>query len=55
MLLGDSAIIYSLYVYFAQVPADKMVKVSFIKFLLSEPGQNEKDCRKDYVEINKQR
>ncbi|XP_046892314.1 ST14 transmembrane serine protease matriptase a [Hypomesus transpacificus] len=38
-----------------QVPAGKMVKVRFIKFLLSEPGQNEVDCKKDYVEINKQR
>uniref|UniRef100_A0AAQ5Y5E1 Suppressor of tumorigenicity 14 protein homolog n=1 Tax=Amphiprion ocellaris TaxID=80972 RepID=A0AAQ5Y5E1_AMPOC len=36
-----------------QVPAGKAVKVTFKKFLLSEPGQkNAKDCRKDYVEIN---
>ncbi|XP_044060073.1 ST14 transmembrane serine protease matriptase a [Siniperca chuatsi] len=36
-----------------QVPADKAVKVTFKKFLLSEPGQeNSKDCRKDYVEVN---
>ncbi|XP_070684943.1 ST14 transmembrane serine protease matriptase a isoform X1 [Pempheris klunzingeri] len=36
-----------------QVPEGKAVKVTFKKFLLSEPGQeNGKDCRKDYVEIN---
>ncbi|XP_054650729.1 ST14 transmembrane serine protease matriptase a [Dunckerocampus dactyliophorus] len=36
-----------------QVPAGKSVKVTFIKFLLSEPGQGgSKPCRKDYVEIN---
>uniref|UniRef100_A0A3Q1EXS1 ST14 transmembrane serine protease matriptase a n=1 Tax=Acanthochromis polyacanthus TaxID=80966 RepID=A0A3Q1EXS1_9TELE len=36
-----------------QVPAGKVVKVTFKKFLLSEPGQeNRKDCRKDYVEVN---
>ncbi|XP_044211137.1 ST14 transmembrane serine protease matriptase a [Thunnus albacares] len=36
-----------------QVPADKAVKLTFKKFLLSEPGQeNHKDCRKDYVQIN---
>ncbi|XP_068440802.1 ST14 transmembrane serine protease matriptase a [Clinocottus analis] len=36
-----------------QVPAGKSVKVTFRKFLLSEPGQeNSKDCGKDYVEVN---
>ncbi|KAM7412695.1 hypothetical protein PAMA_020193 [Pampus argenteus] len=36
-----------------QVPAGKVVKVTFKKFLLSEPGQeNQNECRKDYVEIN---
>ncbi|XP_054456844.1 ST14 transmembrane serine protease matriptase a [Anoplopoma fimbria] len=36
-----------------KVPAGKAVKVTFRKFLLSEPGQeNTKDCRKDYVEVN---
>eukprot|EP00064_Thunnus_orientalis_P010536 superscaffoldBa00001439_g10562 len=36
-----------------KVPADKAVKLTFKKFLLSEPGQeNHKDCRKDYVQIN---
>ncbi|XP_039987606.1 ST14 transmembrane serine protease matriptase a [Xiphias gladius] len=36
-----------------EVPAGKAVKVSFKKFLMSEPGQeNGKDCRKDYVEVN---
>lgn len=36
-----------------QVPAGKAVKVTFKKFLLSEPGQeNSEDCRKDYVEVN---
>ncbi|KAK9521210.1 hypothetical protein VZT92_021034 [Zoarces viviparus] len=36
-----------------QVPTGKAVKVTFKKFLLSEPGQEKiKDCRKDYVEIN---
>ncbi|XP_075956494.1 ST14 transmembrane serine protease matriptase a [Anarhichas minor] len=39
-----------------QVPTGKAVKVTFKKFLLSEPGQEEiKDCRKDYVEINEKR
>ncbi|XP_041651915.1 ST14 transmembrane serine protease matriptase a [Cheilinus undulatus] len=36
-----------------QVPAGKLVKVTFNKFLLSEPGQgNKKDCRKDFVQVN---
>lgn len=35
-----------------QVPAGKSVKVTFKKFLLSEPGQESSNCRKDYVEIN---
>ncbi|XP_074496372.1 ST14 transmembrane serine protease matriptase a [Sebastes fasciatus] len=36
-----------------QVPAGKAVKVTFRKFLLNEPGgENGKDCRKDYVELN---
>ncbi|KAM3616412.1 uncharacterized protein V6R79_017500 [Siganus canaliculatus] len=36
-----------------QVSAGKAVKVTFKKFLLSEPGQeNRKYCQKDYVEIN---
>lgn len=35
------------------VPDGKAVKVTFNKFLLGEPGQeNSKDCRNDYVEIN---
>ncbi|XP_026172563.1 ST14 transmembrane serine protease matriptase a [Mastacembelus armatus] len=34
-----------------EVPTGKAVKVTFTKFLMSEPGQT-KDCRKDYVEIN---
>uniref|UniRef100_A0A4W6CDW6 ST14 transmembrane serine protease matriptase a n=1 Tax=Lates calcarifer TaxID=8187 RepID=A0A4W6CDW6_LATCA len=34
-----------------EVPKGKAVKVTFNKFLMSEPGQG-KDCRKDYVEIN---
>ncbi|KAJ4935409.1 hypothetical protein JOQ06_016944 [Pogonophryne albipinna] len=35
------------------VPAGKAVKLTFKKFLLSEPGQEKsKDCRKDYVEVN---
>lgn len=34
-----------------KVPKGKAVKVTFNKFLMSEPGQG-KDCRKDYVEIN---
>ncbi|KAE8295025.1 Suppressor of tumorigenicity 14 protein-like protein [Larimichthys crocea] len=39
-----------------QVPDGKVVKVTFKKFLLSEPGQkNSKDCRKDYVEVNKRK
>ncbi|KAM4566808.1 ST14 transmembrane serine protease matriptase a [Odontesthes bonariensis] len=36
-----------------QVNNDKVVKVTFKKFLLAEPGQETgKNCRKDYVEIN---
>ncbi|XP_034460899.1 suppression of tumorigenicity 14a [Hippoglossus hippoglossus] len=36
-----------------EVPVGKAVKVTFKKFLLSEPGQEKsKDCRKDYVEVN---
>uniref|UniRef100_UPI0037E82D2F ST14 transmembrane serine protease matriptase a n=1 Tax=Semicossyphus pulcher TaxID=241346 RepID=UPI0037E82D2F len=36
-----------------QVSAGKAVKLTFKKFFLSEPGQeNQKDCRKDYVEVN---
>ncbi|CAB1452853.1 unnamed protein product [Pleuronectes platessa] len=39
-----------------EVPVGKAVKVTFRKFLLSEPGQeNNKDCRKDYVEVNGKR
>ncbi|XP_035535278.1 ST14 transmembrane serine protease matriptase a isoform X2 [Morone saxatilis] len=36
-----------------QVPDGKAVKLTFKKFLLSEPGEEKrKDCRKDYVEVN---
>ncbi|KAF0030157.1 hypothetical protein F2P81_016888 [Scophthalmus maximus] len=36
-----------------EVPVGKAVKLTFKKFLLSEPGQeSSKDCRKDYVEVN---
>ncbi|XP_041920036.1 ST14 transmembrane serine protease matriptase a [Alosa sapidissima] len=35
-----------------QVPSDKHIKVTFDKFLISEPGQNNNMCLKDYVEIN---
>uniref|UniRef100_H3DFT8 Suppressor of tumorigenicity 14 protein homolog n=1 Tax=Tetraodon nigroviridis TaxID=99883 RepID=H3DFT8_TETNG len=36
-----------------QVPAGKVVKVKFRKFLLFEPGQERvKNCPKDYVQIN---
>lgn len=36
-----------------KVPDGKTVKVTFKKFLLSEPGQeNRKDCSKDYVQVN---
>ncbi|XP_029027296.1 ST14 transmembrane serine protease matriptase a [Betta splendens] len=35
-----------------EVPEGKAVKVTFKKFLLSEPGQKSKDCQKDYVMIN---
>lgn len=31
------------------------VKVTFTKFLMSEPGVKLKSCTKDYVEINTQR
>lgn len=36
-----------------KVPAGKVVKVTFKKFLLFEPGQeNIQNCPKDYVSIN---
>ncbi|XP_034557725.1 suppression of tumorigenicity 14a [Notolabrus celidotus] len=36
-----------------QVPDGKAVKLTFKKFFLSEPGQeNQKSCRKDFVEVN---
>ncbi|XP_008307205.1 ST14 transmembrane serine protease matriptase a isoform X2 [Cynoglossus semilaevis] len=36
-----------------EVPAGKSVKVTFKRFLLSEPGQeNNKECLKDYVAVN---
>uniref|UniRef100_A0A8C4GIG8 Suppressor of tumorigenicity 14 protein homolog n=1 Tax=Dicentrarchus labrax TaxID=13489 RepID=A0A8C4GIG8_DICLA len=39
-----------------QVPNGKAVKVTFKKFLLSEPGEeNRKECRKDYVEVNQKK
>ncbi|XP_071768609.2 ST14 transmembrane serine protease matriptase a [Centroberyx gerrardi] len=39
-----------------EVPTGKVVKVTFKKFLLSEPGQeNSADCNKDYVEVNGKR
>ncbi|XP_076002095.1 ST14 transmembrane serine protease matriptase a [Genypterus blacodes] len=35
-----------------EVPTGKVVKITFSKFLLAEPGQEKgTDCRKDYVEI----
>ncbi|XP_061575796.1 ST14 transmembrane serine protease matriptase a [Cololabis saira] len=39
-----------------EVPKGKVVKVTFKKFLLAEPGQkNLKECSKDYVEVNKKK
>lgn len=38
-----------------QVAAGLSVKVTFTKFLMSEPGVKLKSCTKDYVEINTQR
>ncbi|KAK0151377.1 Suppressor of tumorigenicity 14 protein [Merluccius polli] len=35
-----------------EVPAGKWISVIFSKFLLFEPGQNGKDCTKDYVAVN---
>lgn len=36
-----------------KVPAGKGVKLTFKKFQVSEPGQEDgKNCRKDYVEVN---
>ncbi len=36
-----------------KVPSGKGVKITFKKFLLSEPGQeNSKTCQKDYVEVD---
>lgn len=36
-----------------KVTDGKAVKVTFKKFFLSEPGQeNSKDCQKDYVKVN---
>uniref|UniRef100_A0A3Q3QH61 Suppressor of tumorigenicity 14 protein homolog n=1 Tax=Monopterus albus TaxID=43700 RepID=A0A3Q3QH61_MONAL len=39
-----------------EVPDGKAAKVTFKKFLMSEPGQGgSNDCRKDYVEVNKKK
>ncbi|KAM3875577.1 LOW QUALITY PROTEIN: ST14 transmembrane serine protease matriptase a [Diretmus argenteus] len=39
-----------------EVPVGKVVKVTFNKFLLAEPGQgNSATCNKDYVEIKRKR
>lgn len=35
-----------------KVPTGKGVMLTFKKFYLSEPGQDSKNCRKDYVEVN---
>lgn len=37
------------------VPEGKVVKVTFNKFLLDQPGQNSKTCDKDYVKINEKK
>lgn len=39
-------------VWTIQVPAEKHIKVTFDKFLVSEPGQDENMCTKDYVEVH---
>ncbi|KAL4647699.1 hypothetical protein GN956_G8101 [Arapaima gigas] len=38
-----------------EVPADKFIKVRFLKFLLSDTVQGSTTCLKDYVEIDGQR
>nr|XP_046172952.1 ST14 transmembrane serine protease matriptase b [Oncorhynchus gorbuscha] len=38
-----------------EVPKGKSVKVQFNKLLMSEPGQNNNNCPKDYVEINSEK
>ncbi|XP_030601164.1 ST14 transmembrane serine protease matriptase a [Archocentrus centrarchus] len=35
-----------------EVPAGKGVKLTFTKFLLAEPGNENMDCNKDYVMVN---
>ncbi|XP_063061336.1 ST14 transmembrane serine protease matriptase a [Engraulis encrasicolus] len=39
-------------VWSIQVPSGKYIKVTFEKFLVSEPGQDGTSCSKDYVKIN---
>ena len=47
------SVIYLFFYSIMKVPAGKAVKVTFKRFLLSEPGQeNSKDCLKDYVSVN---
>lgn len=44
------------FLFIIKVPAGKAVKLTFKRFLLSEPGQeNSKDCRKDYVSVNEKK
>lgn len=38
-----------------QVPEGNLVKVQFMKFFLSEPGQDGKTCLKDHVNVSSQR
>lgn len=49
-------ILVFLYAYlsvFLKVPSNKVVKVTFKKLLLAEPGQEDgKNCHKDYVMID---
>lgn len=40
------------YVLLFKVPSGKYIKVTFEKFLVSEPGQDGTSCSKDYVKIN---
>ncbi|KAJ7996687.1 hypothetical protein DPEC_G00239610, partial [Dallia pectoralis] len=38
-----------------EVPNSMSIRVKFNKMFISEPGQNHKECTKDYVEVNKEK
>lgn len=48
-----NTISFNLIHFIVKVPAGKVVKVTFNKFLLFEPGQERvQNCPKDYVKVN---